>query len=45
MKQVRDVLQLHSVMKLSIRKIQGATNVDKSTIPDPAYTLQYIGEI
>jgi len=34
MKQVRDVLQLHSVMKLSIRKIQGATNVAKSTISD-----------
>jgi len=34
MKQVRDVLQLHSVMKLSLRRIQGATNVAKSTISD-----------
>lgn len=34
MKQVRDVLQLHSVMDLSLRKIQGATNVAKSTISD-----------
>jgi len=34
MKQVRDVLQLHSVMNLSLRKIEGATNVAKSTISD-----------
>jgi len=34
MKQVRDVLQLHSIMKLSLRRIQGATNVAKSTISD-----------
>lgn len=34
MKQVRDVLQLHSVMNLSLRRIQGATNVAKSTISD-----------
>jgi len=34
MKQVRDVLQLHSVMKLSMRRIEGATNVAKSTISD-----------
>ena len=34
MKQVRDVLQLHSAMKLSIRRIQGATRVAKSTISD-----------
>jgi len=34
MKQVRDVLQLHSVMDLSLRKIQGATGVAKSTISD-----------
>ncbi len=34
MKQVRDVLQLHSAMNLSIRRIQGATNVAKSTISD-----------
>ncbi len=32
MKQVRDVLQLHSVMKLSMRRIEGATNVAKSTV-------------
>jgi len=34
MKQVRDVLQLHSVMKLSLRRIEGATRVAKSTIAD-----------
>ena len=34
MKQARDVLQLHSVMNLSLRRIQGATNVAKSTISD-----------
>ena len=34
MKQVRDVLQLHSVMELSLRRIQGATSVAKSTISD-----------
>jgi transposase len=34
MKQVRDVLQLHSVMNLSLRRMQGATNVAKSTISD-----------
>jgi len=34
MKQVRDVLQLHSVMKLSLRRIEGATRVAKSTISD-----------
>ncbi len=34
MKQVRDVLQLHSVMNLSLRRIQGATGVAKSTISD-----------
>jgi len=40
MKQVRDVLQLHSVMKLSLRRIQGATNVAKSTISE--YIKRYI---
>jgi transposase len=34
MKQVRDVLQLHSDMKLSLRRIEGATRVAKSTISD-----------
>lgn len=34
MKQVRDILQLHSVMQLSLRRIEGATNVAKSTISD-----------
>ena len=34
MKQVRDVLQLHSVMNLSLRRIEGATRVAKSTISD-----------
>jgi len=34
MKQVRDVLELYSVMNLSLRRIQGATNVAKSTISD-----------
>ena len=40
MKQVRDVLQLHSAMKLSLRRIQGATNVAKSTISE--YIKRYI---
>lgn len=34
MKQVRDVLRLHSAMNLSLRKIEGATGVAKSTISD-----------
>lgn len=34
MKQVRDVLQLHSIMKLSLRRIQSATRVAKSTVSD-----------
>jgi predicted DNA-binding protein YlxM (UPF0122 family) len=34
MKQVRDVLRLHSVMNLSLRRIEGATGVAKSTISD-----------
>lgn len=34
MKQVRDVLQLHIVMNLSLRRIEGATRVAKSTISD-----------
>jgi transposase len=34
MKQVRDVLKLHSVMNLSLRRIEGATGVAKSTISD-----------
>ena len=34
MKQIRDVLQLHSVMNLSLRRIQDATRVAKSTISD-----------
>lgn len=34
MKKVRDVLQLYSVMKLSVRRIQGATGVAKSTSAD-----------
>jgi transposase len=34
MKQVRDIVKLHSDMGLSIRKIQGATGVAKSTVAD-----------
>jgi predicted DNA-binding protein YlxM (UPF0122 family) len=34
MKQVRDVLRLHIVMNLSLRRIEGATGVAKSTISD-----------
>jgi len=34
MKQVRDVVRLHSDMGLSIRKIQGATGVARSTVGD-----------
>ena len=34
MKQVRDIVKLHSDMSLSIRKIQGATGVAKSTVAD-----------
>ena len=34
MKQVRDVLQLYNVMNLSLRRIEGATRVAKSTISD-----------
>ena len=34
MKQVRDIVKLHSDMGFSIRKIQGATGVAKSTVTD-----------
>ena len=34
MKSVRDIVKLHSNMGLSIRKIQGATGVAKSTVAD-----------
>jgi len=34
MKQVRDILRLHAIMGLSIRKIQGATGVARSTVAD-----------
>ncbi len=34
MKLVRDIVKLHSDMGLSIRKIQGATGVAKSTVAD-----------
>jgi len=34
MRQVRDVIKLHSDMGLSIRKIEGATGVAKSTVAD-----------
>ena len=34
MKQVRDIVKLHSDMGFSIRKIQGATGVAKSTVAD-----------
>lgn len=34
MKQVREIIRLHSIMKLSIRKIEGATGVARSTVGD-----------
>jgi len=34
MRQVRDVIKLHSDMSLSLRKIEGATGVAKSTVAD-----------
>lgn len=34
MKQVRDILRLHTNMGLSLRKIQGATGVARSTVAD-----------
>lgn len=43
MKQVRNVLQLHSVMKLSLRRIQGATKVAKSTISDYIKRFKHSG--
>ena len=39
MKSVRDIVKLHSDMGLSIRKIQGATGVAKSTVAD--YVKRY----
>lgn len=43
MKQVRDVLQLHSVMNLSLRRIEGATRVAKSTISDYIKRFKHSG--
>ncbi len=43
MKQVRDVIQLHSNMGLSIRKIQGATGVARSTVADYVKRFKELG--
>jgi transposase len=43
MKQVRDVIKLHSDMGLSIRKIQGATGVARSTVADYLKRFKELG--
>lgn len=43
MKQVRDILRLHTIMGLSIRKIQGATGVARSTVADYIKRSQELG--
>ena len=43
MKQIRDVIQLHSNMGLSIRKIQGATGVARSTVGDYIKRFKELG--
>ncbi|MDQ7059985.1 MAG: helix-turn-helix domain-containing protein [Sulfurimonas sp.] len=43
MKQVRDIVKLHSDMGLSIRKIQGATGVAKSTVADYIKRFKELG--
>lgn len=43
MKQVRDIVKLHSDMGLSIRKIQGATGVAKSTVADYVKRFKELG--
>ena len=43
MKQVRDIVRLHSDMRLSIRKIQGATGVARSTVADYVKRFKELG--
>ncbi len=43
MKSVRDIVKLHSDMGLSIRKIQGATGVAKSTVADYIKRFKELG--
>lgn len=43
MKQVRDIVKLHSNMGLSIRKIQSATGVAKSTVADYVKRFKKLG--
>jgi transposase len=43
MKQVRDIVKLHSDMGMSIRKIQGATGVAKSTVADYIKRFKKLG--
>ena len=43
MKQARDIVKLHSDMGLSIRKIQGATGVAKSTVADYIKRFKELG--
>ena len=43
MKQVRNIVKLHSDMGLSIRKIQGATGVAKSTVADYVKRFKELG--
>ena len=43
MKSVRDIVKLHSDMGLSIRKIQGATGVAKSTVADYVKRFKELG--
>jgi len=43
MKLVRDIIKLHSDMGLSIRKIQGATGVAKSTVADYCQRFETLG--
>lgn len=43
MKSVRDIVKLHSDMDLSIRKIQGATGVAKSTVADYVKRFKELG--
>jgi len=43
MKKVRDIVKLYSDMGLSIRKIQGATGVAKSTVADYVKRFKELG--
>jgi len=43
MRQVRDVIKLHSDMGLSLRKIEGATNVARSTVGDYIKRFKSLG--